>query len=172
MVERMYKKGLVVGIIILFIGVGIQPALAVESKSSSLNEKPREENGLPDLIVEDIYYYPFENGWDIYLVNVKILNQGDTYAYGNITVEFTIIRTIFWFFNLRIYQHNTVIISLDNGLAPGEKITCGVSGWISLEFFGFYKFNAGINLDKKIEESNYNNNERMERVTSIAFWWF
>ena len=35
MVERMYKKGLVVGIIILFVGMGVQPALAVENKVST-----------------------------------------------------------------------------------------------------------------------------------------
>jgi hypothetical protein len=167
------KKIIIPCVICLFVGMVFQPASANENISSDLNEKPREEDGLPDLIVEDIYYYPYEDGWDIYLVNVEILNQGDAYAYGNITVEFTIIRTIFWFFNLRIYQDNTVIISLDSGLAPGEKITCGVSkGFISLEFFGFYKFNTEVNPDKTIVESNYNNNERMERVTSIAFWWF
>jgi hypothetical protein len=33
MVERWYKKGLVIGIIILFIGMGVQPAFAVETKS-------------------------------------------------------------------------------------------------------------------------------------------
>ncbi len=38
--NKIWKKGLVVGIIVLFIGVGVQPAFAVESKSSVDNNPP------------------------------------------------------------------------------------------------------------------------------------
>jgi hypothetical protein len=47
MVERMFKKGLVVGIIVLFIGVGVQPAFAVD--------KPEKEEVEPkDYLFETI----------------------------------------------------------------------------------------------------------------------
>jgi hypothetical protein len=42
MVERLFKKGLVVGIIVLFIGVGVQPALAVDTKQSIDDNKDEE----------------------------------------------------------------------------------------------------------------------------------
>jgi hypothetical protein len=103
------------------------------------------------------------------------LNQGDAYAYGNVTVEFTVVRTIFWFFNLRIVYDFTDTFYLYDGLAPGEKRDkCVSDGAFSLSnlLFGFFKFYAGINLDKEIDESNYNNNERMERVNCIFTWWF
>ena len=102
------------------------------------------------------------------------MNQGDAYAYGNVTVEFTVVRTIFfWLFNIRIVYDYKDTLYLRDGLAPGETTYDSVStGDFTLPIFGFFKFNAGVNLDKKIEESNYNNNERMERVFSfLTDWW-
>jgi hypothetical protein len=49
MVKRMYKKGLVVGIIVLFIGVGVQPALAVEPKVSENTMETEEDCGCKEV---------------------------------------------------------------------------------------------------------------------------
>jgi len=170
MVERMYKKGLVIGIIILFFGVGVQ---STSANDVSEIKETTEEDSLPDLIVEDITYYDFESGWNFYYVDVHILNQGDAVAYGNVTLEFTAVRTLFWLFNIRIVYEYKDTLNLRDGLAPGETTWDSVSqGDFTLPIFGlFYKFNAGINLDKKIDESNYNNNEGYELVLCILTSW-
>jgi hypothetical protein len=51
MVERLYKKGLVVGIIILFICVGVQPAFAIDTNQSiddNMSEDCKECNEVSD----------------------------------------------------------------------------------------------------------------------------
>ena len=57
MVERLYKKGLVVGIIILFIAVGVQPAFALKDKTNSISSCIDSENedsaNTPDEIYEN-----------------------------------------------------------------------------------------------------------------------
>ena len=41
--DRLFRKGLVIGIIVLFVGVGFQPAFAVESKLSTDNIEKEED---------------------------------------------------------------------------------------------------------------------------------
>jgi len=56
MVERMYKKCLVVGIIILFIGAGVQSVFAFNTNISS-NENNTSDNGFFNkLIMPDSYH--------------------------------------------------------------------------------------------------------------------
>ena len=54
MVKRIYMKGLVVGIIILFIGIGVQPAFAVEPKLSTNNIQFGEDIEPKDYLFETI----------------------------------------------------------------------------------------------------------------------
>jgi len=173
MVKRLYKKGLVVGIIILFVGVGFQPVFANESKSSDLNEKQRVEDGLPDLVIKDIDYYLHDPGSPFYYIEADIKNQGFGYLYDGVTVEFRIVSSIFWLINLNILYENNETEYFSGGIAPGETRTVYLFiGEPHIPIFGFLKFEAGINLDKKIEEKNYFNNRRIERVFTIFGWLY
>lgn len=172
------SKALVLSIIFLFIGVGIQPINAfteIKSNNQGIIEVNNIESavGLPDLIIEDIYYYLHDPGSPFYYVEADIKNQGDAYVYEGVTVEFTVVKTIFWFFNLKIIYDNIETKHFYGGLAPGETRTIFLSvGDFDLPIFGFFKFNAGINLDKKIDESNYNNNKFTEQVFCFFAMWF
>ena len=75
MVERMYKKGLVLGIIVLFIGVGVQPAFAVET-GSSVNTVQLEEDCECEIVDE---YNPDKL--------IQLLNEVKVYV-NNILLNF------------------------------------------------------------------------------------
>ncbi len=166
-------KTFVMGVVVLFIGVGVQPAFAVETKSSDLNENPSLNDGLPELIVKDIVFWEHDPGSHFYYVYGYIKNQGDDYAYGNLTVEFTVKRTFFWLFDTWTIYKDVYSKNLKYGLAPGETISVLPScGEFTLPLFCFARFYLKINHDKKINESNYDNNELMIKVFSFFFWHY
>lgn len=145
----------------------------LSSENVDTTEQQSTNDGLPDLIIEDIYYYLHDPGSPFYYVEAKIKNQGDAYLYEGVNVEFTVVKTIFWFFNVKIIYDNIENEYFYGGLAPGETKSVFLSvGDFELPIFGFFKFYAGINLDKKIDESNYNNNRRTERIVCIFGMWF
>ncbi len=165
-------KTLAISIIVLFIGVGFQHAFAVETKSSDLNEKPSINDGLPDLIIEDINFQEHDPGSGYYYIYCYVKNQGDDYAYGNLTVDFNIKKTFFWWLNMRTIYEVIRSKNLKDGLAPGEKIYVSLyAGEDILPFFCFAKFFVKINTDKKIIESNYDNNKDMLKVFASIFGW-
>jgi hypothetical protein len=74
MVERMYKKGLVVGIIILFIGVGVQSAFAFNTNISSNEKNISDDDFFNKLTIIDSFH-------DVGIKNItspKIYNQPGT----------------------------------------------------------------------------------------------
>jgi hypothetical protein len=167
------KKMILVGsIIVLFIGLGIQPAFAIETKSSELIENPSINEGLPDLIVVDLDFHEHDPGSRFYYVYCDIINQGDDYAYGDLTIEFKVIKTFFWWFNLGTIHEESYSRDLGNGLAPGGKIyTMPYCDTSFLPPFCFARFIVEVNTDNQIIESNYDNNKDMLKVYNSLFGW-
>ncbi len=166
MQNSLVRKGLVLGIIGLFVCVGIQSAFAVETKSSDLNEN------LPDLIVVDLDFFEHDPGSSFYYVYCNVVNQGDGYAYGDLTIEFKVIKTFFWLFKLRSIYMESYSRDLGEGLAPGGEIfTMPHCGSDFLPPFCFARFIVEVNSNKKIIESNFENNKDMLKVYCAFNGW-
>ena len=90
MAKRMYKKGLVVGIIILFIGVGFTSGIGVNDKTSnessfidSDKENPNILNG-PDLKVEKIYTtWGWKGNYWVHYITCDVINIGEPIVDGS-----------------------------------------------------------------------------------------
>ena len=83
--KNILKKGLVVGVIFLFIGVGINPAFAVKTKTSIVNNQSEEDCGCQ--VINDVNLVRFErlsnriekllNMLEIYTNIVSILSKNN-----------------------------------------------------------------------------------------------
>ena len=165
-----FKKVLVVGIIVLFLLVGIQPALALSKIKSDNNFKIESETernfNKPDLIISDIYakntvqqlfefWIQIKNiGWvSVYKQQINITINVKKIVFGSPPVDFR-------------EWHKTCSGIID----PGEvhNIQLSTSGFKP----GIYIFKSVINPDKTIDEITYINNKRNEIVFSFALYWF
>jgi hypothetical protein len=165
-------KILTIFIIFLFLGVGFSSAFSINTKSSNINGNHSKNEVLPDLIIKDIRYFPSATYpyWHYVIANIK--NRGNDYAYGNISVQFSVVDTFFWLSNKGTIYDDINIIYLENGLAPGESRYIWLHQRMELPRFGFFKFFVNINIDKRIDERYYFNNWRMELVFIFDRFWF
>lgn len=145
----------------------------LKANNKDINESQiTDDDELPDLIVEDIIYYPHDPGSIDYYIEADVKNQGNTTAHGEVTIELKITRLLFRVIPIKVYYHKIDSYKLHDGLEPGETQTKLLTvGYLIPGLFGFYKIYVGINLDKKIDESDYNNNERTEKILVIFNVW-
>jgi hypothetical protein len=146
------KRGLIVGIVFLFLSTACLPVLASEE--------------LPDLIVESINIVPDgDSGMDFEAI-AEIKNIGISDAIGSVEIynsfnRLILLKTVF-------SKYSSVGIHL----APNESTIVKLTGMQILPHFGFFIFNCQVNTGRHIEESNYKNN-RLDKVCMVIVGqWF
>jgi hypothetical protein len=172
--EIMLSKGLVVAVIILFLGVGIQPAIAdivKEPDFPNLNSNNLHEidNVKPDLIVTNIIFRPTNlPPWPWASIYVRIRNIGNGKVNENEDIKISIIVMKWKYFRYLTYKTYDFVI--EGGLDTGKRKEYLID-YDRYYSPGLYWFNCTVNPDKTIEESNYLNNYYSERDFHSIFLW-
>jgi hypothetical protein len=173
--NKIIVKGLTVAVIILFIGVGIQPAIADIVKgpdlpNSNSNNLHEIDNGKPDLIVTNVWFE-----WNPWLwgqpffhwIGVTIKNIGDAKVDENEDINISLIVKKWLFVRLETYD-----ITIKGGLESGDSKKSRLDYVVNPNYSpGFYKFESYMNPYKTINESNYLNNDYSERNFYLLFVW-
>ena len=157
MQNRLVRKGLVVGIIGLFILVCIPQNVCAD--------------GLPDLIVEDIVIRTgsFPREWDF---NCIIRNVGTEIIYEYISLDVVIVQYFLGIIPIKIIDTLERGVTVTSGVAPNERTTIPIICDEFLPEFGWYVFKCEVNRDHSIEESNYGNNFYNEGFFRLFERWF
>jgi hypothetical protein len=148
----MKRKGLAVGIILLFLSTTCIPVLASEGK--------------PDLIVSFMGFVPFgeaEPGPEGFAA--AITNIGDADIQGTLTLKYTFTRLVFGTIT------NTDTVWMSGGLKPGEEAGWDLIYEKELPKFGFFKISCTVNPGWTIEESNYDNNDLSQKYVAFLGQW-
>ena len=145
------KKKILIGSIIA-VALLLQSTVAISDLTSQNSE-------LPDLVPKQFDIYPHENAEPDAYMEVLIENKGDVHAYGEYTINFSIVKMILWYFPIRTIYENNYIAPNPEGIPPGEyeRFHLAMCSRVPA-IFGFYRLNIEINSGKTIEESNYENN--------------
>jgi len=163
--DCLFRKGLVVGIIVLFIGIAFSPNIiavdlskqvSVELNSNTPSSVSEASNKGYDLALVDITPYEFwgyEPDMFILCFGGTVKNVGDTEFTGNVGYSAKAI-------NLRNNKQETqCVVRKNGGLKPGESWSHNYGGY-GLRFWGPYwptpfslQFTAG-NIDSN-PENNY-----------------
>ena len=156
MVERGYKKGLVLGIIVLFIGVGVQPAFAVNLSKNTVESESNSGRALPDLVIIDVYKEEC-NEKPYWYMQALVKNIGE----GTVTNErWRTFRCVVKRPYLGIIVYDFIEVHLGPSIPPGEttKTFRFWPGGPEVVFPGIYKVYWEIDEENFIPESNENNN--------------
>jgi len=156
-------KMLVVGVIVIFVGLGVEPAFAIVDNNDDL----------PDLIVEDFELYSRIPEWGHYELWAKIKNIGNAQTMGVFHFKVIIFRLIFRKIPFPVRHWGDIYNFYNYTIIPGEtqRFHLGSGNEIP-RLRGYYRFYVVINMDKNIEEGNYDNNERYEnRYKDRIYWW-
>jgi hypothetical protein len=143
----MKRKGLVVGVILVFLSTACLPVLAKEGK--------------PDLVPTNIYaeiYNEFSH--PVYSLIVAVENHGNASVNGSIQFRISAQRLLFGILPLRTRTFESSYTP-DFDFYPGSLCLLSVHYKPILLFgipFCFYKLNCTINPNKTIDEWNYSNN--------------
>jgi hypothetical protein len=158
-----FYKFLVVGIIFLFIVVGVQPVIAIVENNDDL----------PDLIVEDFELYSRQPESGYYELYAKITNIGDSPASGRFQFKVIFYRLLF-----RIFPFPVSCFEDDKPFKSGMIMPQETQDHFLCDDYDFpsrigtYIIFIEINIEKNIEESNYDNNVRIEKHRkSLIYWW-
>jgi hypothetical protein len=156
-------KSLVIGVIVLFIGIGIQPANAIVEY----------DDDLPDLIVEDIELYSRQPEAGYYELYSKITNIGDSPASGRFEFKVIFYRLLFGIFPFPVSCFEDDKPFKSGIIMPQETqdhFLCDDYDFPSR--IGIYIIFVEINMDKIVEESNYDNNVRIEKHRKSLVYWY
>jgi len=151
------KRSLIVGIVFLFLSTACLPVHASEGK--------------PDLMIEGLGIessnLPYE--YDVFCV---VKNIGSENANDFIDVKVEIKRVFFGVFlinkTLRSFFANCLS---SGGLPPNETTNIEFAGDYQLPAWGFYRIYCQVNPDKRIEETDYNNNFYTQDVLVLFGDW-
>jgi hypothetical protein len=160
-----FRKGLIIGIIILFIGVSFSSAVTI--KVVKLNDNDIINSGivestedLPNLKIMNIDAetriggegnpYPFLS------THVRIKNIGSGSIYDFVKLQIVIYSGIGPFSRNSTLRADNILLNL----APGQSTVYGLTG----DLQGFYtKFVATVNYDKNINETIYHDNVAIQK---------
>ena len=156
----MKRKCLAVGIILLFLSTTCIPVLASDGK--------------PDLIIEGLGTRPTNtppHNW-VYCV-VKNIGSGTAYDFIDVKVE--IKRVLFGVFLINKTLRSYFANGWSSGGLPPNNAT-GIEFAMDYElpswgFFRIYRIYCWVNPDKRIEETDYNNNFYTEDVFVLFGDW-
>ncbi|MBE3136289.1 MAG: hypothetical protein IMZ43_02700 [Thermoplasmata archaeon] len=167
MVKTPLKKSLVCGTVVLFISMGFIPmtgglsnkkqAFIVDRVADS--SMPNSE-GLPDLIIEDIFIDLYYNGPGLPYPALfcRIRNIGDapvSYIRYNVVVKQILLNII----PTRTITSENFTTSTHPGMPPGGTYIGVLPGGTDIfPLFGFFRFHVTMNPDRAVNESNYDNN--------------
>jgi len=141
------------------------PAIQQKSIGDGVNDD------LPDLIVENIYFYSRRPEWDYWELKVDIKNIGEGIANETITVKFVFLRLVLGILPIILVPIRTTDIL--SGILPGQTITRTIAYDYGIPHLsGFYIVIVTINTDKKLNESNYSNNWRSEKHNRFFDYWY
>jgi hypothetical protein len=164
---NMFKKGLVVGIIFLFIGVGVVPSISGNEKSDSINIT-HQGNSKADLKI--INAYVGCNGWGYPSCGVDIQNCGNgaVPSWTNIRCSMTM---------KKLLQNESVCFFLQdtwwtiNPFDPGEieDLYMGYLCADELPFFFLGRIFFEVDPDNIVDESNEKNNVVWTYIYTIVF---
>ena len=166
------KKGLAIGIVVLFVCVGISSAVAIKGVNANNNDIINTSNvesteDLPDLIV---VFIDAHIGWvdhdNPYLFDystwVTIKNIGNASINGFIKLSIRLCRGIGELLDT-IWPEKIWL-----NLAPGDKITFSFGGtFVLYNTIGFEKIIVNLNYGKYVNESNYRNNVAQQKFLHI-----
>jgi len=166
-VKTPLKKSLVCGTVVLFISMGFIPMTGGLSnkKQAFIVDRVAESSmpnseGLPDLIIEDIYIDWNYNGPgpgypDLFC---KIKNIGDASVSElkyNVVIEQLLLNII----PIRMIINTYLGAFFQPGMPPGGTFIGDLpTGTDILPLFGFFRFHVTVNPDHSVNESNYDNN--------------
>lgn len=137
---------------------------ASEEMSNLVEEKP-------DLIIENIIVEEYGHHVPSYQrLCCRVKNIGDASVEEIIFVSVQVYLCLFWFPIRSIGTYEGSINPI-TGLEPGETIDIEFAYYYDFPIFGFFQFNAKVNPDETIDESNYQNNAYSELDFRFVFWW-
>jgi hypothetical protein len=161
-----------VGVIFLFVGMVVQPVFADEITISSKTIVVINDD-LPDLIVEDIELYSRQPEHGYYELNAKIKNIGDSPATGRFEFKVIFYRLILGIFPIPVSYFKDDKPFKGGIINPQEiqyHFLCDNYDFPSR--MGIYIIFVEINMDKSVEESNYDNNVRIEKHRKSLVYWY
>ena len=156
---------IVIGIIILFLGVGIQPAIADKYSNQMYDNKLNKvDSDKPDLIIKNVFFRPLNlpPGPGMRII-IRIKNIGAEKVQENEEIKISIVVK-----KWKYFTHETYDITIEGGLNPGKRI----EKLVDYDWYyppGPYRFICTVNADKTIEESDYLNNYYSERDFRLIF---
>ena len=167
MPNKLFKKGLVVGIIVLFIFMGIQPVISVisvESKSFDLNENSSINDDLPDLMIDNVIIYYSTRGWP--MAKIHINNLGGNVEW-NLKCKLTMKKL---FGNITIYKKTEDYGSqIEHPTDTIKTLTMYEFDMDKIPMIFFGKIYFEVDPDNKVIESNEKNNLVW---TYVFCWWY
>jgi hypothetical protein len=139
------KKGLGVIVVLLFLSTICLPIVNAGE-------------GKPDLLIDGLGTTP-ANTFPLNWVYCVVKNIGSGTAYGDIEVKVEIKRVIFGMFLIN-KTLNSFFTSgwSSSGLSPNNTTSSKFTMDYRLPSWGFFRLYCWVNPDKRIEETDYNNN--------------
>ena len=159
------NKKILLGSIIAVVILSLPSTIAVSELRSQNDE-------LPDLSIENIYFYSRIPEWEDYTLIATIKNKGDVYVNESVQARVTILRFLFGIpiIPLLIITRK---ISFYNGIEPGESEDRWVADWDEVpKLIGFYVVIVNINIDRKLKEINYMNNFILRIFARGTVYWY
>jgi hypothetical protein len=171
--NRLWKKGLVLGVIVLFVCVGFSSTVAIKSFILNNNNVIISTNvetleDLPNLKIVSISAETRRIGDEMipfFITHMRIKNIGAGTVYDLVKIQIDIYRGIG---SSSTYYTTLGPDTIKLNLAPGQSTVYEFSGTFrSL----FYKFVGSINDDKNVNESKYSDNVAIQKfLRSFSNW--
>lgn len=128
----------------------------------------------PDLMIENIHiqdyghHVPPEQHF-----YCKITNNGDIEVTERIAVSVNVVRCLFGIIPLFFEREYSGSVVVEEGLLPGESVAIQFAYEYELPrpLFGIFLFNAEVDPDNLVDESNDDNNSYSEKFQVLFTLW-
>ena len=164
-------KKILVGLCILLILL-LPTNVATPELDLTDGDKVKSQNisnsGKPNLIITNIWYEIDPWFQFIHTIGITIKNIGDEKVEENEKINISVVVKKWFFINYRTYD-----ITIEGGLESGQRKKSIITELYMNEGYlpGFYKFESIVNPDETIDESDYQNNDYIERALNLLYFW-